>query len=262
MGFTTGCESCKSDAVHASRVLLWSVGLAMAGCDTGNAPDNAEVLARLKATDERLAAMDAKLDAAATKLDGVSTWVAAQVEQDKRLAAERLAREAKRDASRAEREARRLARDEARAKGELLDPFGSTDGTMSLPSDGGGTPEDASANIACKPAGADAAKCTINRGFLESLLANPESLAKQARIVPSQRDAKTVGYKLYGIRPGSLPRLLSMKNGDMLVSINDTALTSLDNALAAYAELRDETHLDIELERKGRPFDLQVDIIE
>jgi hypothetical protein len=94
-------------------------------------------------------------------------------------------------------------------------------------------------------------QCTIDRGYLEELLANPESLARQARIMPSIKDGEMRGFKMYGIRPGSLPKLLGYKNGDTVLSINGMPLTSMDGAMAMYSHLRRADSLSVEIERKG-----------
>ncbi|MGB1015100.1 MAG: type II secretion system protein GspC, partial [Nannocystaceae bacterium] len=63
-------------------------------------------------------------------------------------------------------------------------------------------------------------QCTVERAFVEKLLKNPMALAKQARVIPSIKDGENRGFKFYGIRKGSLPRLLNLKNGDLLTSVN------------------------------------------
>jgi general secretion pathway protein C len=102
--------------------------------------------------------------------------------------------------------------------------------------------------------------CTIDKKFVEALLANPAQLTKQARIVPAVRDGETKGYKFYGIRPGSLPKLLGMKNGDLLTSVNGHQLESLDQAMDLYNKLRRASHLSISIERKGEVIQQEIDI--
>jgi general secretion pathway protein C len=102
--------------------------------------------------------------------------------------------------------------------------------------------------------------CTVERAFVEKLLANPAQLAKQARIVPAVRDGETKGYKFYGIRPGSLPKLLGIKNGDLLTSVNGHQLESLDQAMDLYNKLRRASHLSVTIERKGQLVQKEIDI--
>jgi general secretion pathway protein C len=102
--------------------------------------------------------------------------------------------------------------------------------------------------------------CTVDRKFVESLLANPAQLAKQARIVPSQKDGETQGYKLYGIRRGTIPKLLGLNNGDMITSVNGEELTSIDKAMTLYQKLRQASHLSVTIERKGKPLTKEITI--
>jgi general secretion pathway protein C len=107
---------------------------------------------------------------------------------------------------------------------------------------------------------ADFKSCTVEKKFVEKLLANPAQLTRQARIVPAVRDGETKGYKFYGIRPGSLPKLLGMKNGDLLTSVNGHQLESLDQAMDLYNKLRRASHLSITIERQGETIQQEVDI--
>jgi general secretion pathway protein C len=102
--------------------------------------------------------------------------------------------------------------------------------------------------------------CTVDREFVEQILNNPGMLAKQARVVPAIKDGETRGFKFYGIRPGSLPKLLGLKNGDLLTSVNGNELKSLDQAMGLYTKLRRASHLSVTLERKGKTIQKEVDI--
>ncbi len=102
--------------------------------------------------------------------------------------------------------------------------------------------------------------CTVDKAFVEKLMANPAQLAKQARIVPAVADGETKGYKFYGIRPGSLPKLLGLKNGDLLTSVNGHELESLDQAMDLYNKLRRASHLSVSIERKGTLIQKEIDI--
>ena len=107
---------------------------------------------------------------------------------------------------------------------------------------------------------ADFKSCTVEKAFVEKLLANPAQLTRQARIVPAVRDGETKGYKFYGIRPGSLPKLLGMKNGDLLTSVNGHQLESLDQAMDLYNKLRRASHLSVTIERQGETIQKEIDI--
>lgn len=100
--------------------------------------------------------------------------------------------------------------------------------------------------------------CVVERAFVESLLANPMQLAKQARIVPA-RDGET-GFKFYGIRRGSLPKLIGLKNGDKLVAVNGEDLSGIDQAMGLYTKLRRASNLQVTIERKGKTINKEIQI--
>lgn len=102
--------------------------------------------------------------------------------------------------------------------------------------------------------------CVVERAFVEQLMANPALLAKQARVVPSVKDGETVGFKFYGIRRGSLPRLLGLRNGDLLKQVNGEDLTSMDKAMELYTKLRRASNLSITIERKGKTMNKEIQI--
>jgi general secretion pathway protein C len=95
-------------------------------------------------------------------------------------------------------------------------------------------------------------KWEIKRSALNKVLGNTHMLARSARIVPSVRNGKPNGFKLYAIRPGSLYSLIGMQNGDTIHAINGHAITTPDKALAVYTQVRTASHLTIAFSRRGR----------
>lgn len=102
--------------------------------------------------------------------------------------------------------------------------------------------------------------CIVERQFVEKLMGNPALLAKQARIVPSQKNGETQGFKFYGIRRGSLPRLLGLKNGDMLTDVNGESLNSMDQAMGLVMKLRRASNVTVTLVRKGKTINKEIQI--
>jgi general secretion pathway protein C len=86
------------------------------------------------------------------------------------------------------------------------------------------------------------------------------AVAKGARVVPSMKNGKPDGFKLYAIRPSSAFARLGLANGDTLQSINGFELTSADKALEVYTKLREATSLEVEVTRRGKPVTLKYSI--
>ncbi len=116
----------------------------------------------------------------------------------------------------------------------------------------------AAAAIRCETEG----QCTIDRTFLEGLLEEPDALLRQARIIPALEEGKTVGIKLFGIRPNSLPKLLGLKNGDLVRAVNDLPIDSMDAAMSAYNKVRERDTLVLQIIRKDIPMLLTIRIID
>ena len=87
----------------------------------------------------------------------------------------------------------------------------------------------------------------VRRADLEQAMKDPHA----ARLVPTLRDGKPEGVKLYAIRPGSALTAIGLENGDTLRSINDMPVAGAESALEAYARLESADHYDLDLVRKG-----------
>ncbi len=102
--------------------------------------------------------------------------------------------------------------------------------------------------------------CTVDRALVDKLLANTMSLASAARFVPSIKDGKPNGFKLYAIRPNSIFGKIGLQNGDTIKVINGNEMTTPDAALGLYSKLRSASHLSVQVERRGETVTLDYTI--
>ena len=93
---------------------------------------------------------------------------------------------------------------------------------------------------------------SIERGEIDKTLSNLNSIAMQARIVPSFKNGEANGFKLFAIRPGSLYSKIGIQNGDIIHKINGFSMNSPDKALEVYQKLKSARSIDVELTRRGR----------
>jgi hypothetical protein len=106
----------------------------------------------------------------------------------------------------------------------------------------------------------DGNRCTIARSLYNEILVDSSRMATEARIVPALKEGVVQGIKLFAIRPNSVLARLGLQNGDLVRSVNGISLATPDQALAAYARLREASHFTIELERRGAPLTIDVRI--
>jgi general secretion pathway protein C len=90
--------------------------------------------------------------------------------------------------------------------------------------------------------------CTVERAFVDEILANPAKFASSA---PRVGPAPGGGFKVLSVRKGSLGAKLGLKTGDVLVSVNGAEIQGFDDALALMTKLRRASNLEVLLERKG-----------
>jgi general secretion pathway protein C len=92
----------------------------------------------------------------------------------------------------------------------------------------------------------------IDRTVIDSTLSNLNTIATQARIVPSFRNGVANGFKLFSIQPGSLYASIGIENGDVIQRVNGYEINSPEKALELYQKLREAPHVTIELDRGGQ----------
>jgi general secretion pathway protein C len=106
--------------------------------------------------------------------------------------------------------------------------------------------------------------CTVEKAFVEKLIAQPSLLLAQGSALPYDKDG-LAGMRVSRVRTGTLPKLLGLKSGDIITSINGQSLATMDNAMGLYAKLRTAKHLSVEFTRNTAGVrnanTLEVDII-
>lgn len=89
--------------------------------------------------------------------------------------------------------------------------------------------------------------------------ADLRALMGPVRTVPIVREGAIEGFRVFGVRGGSLLTLLGIENGDVIESINGRDLSTPQHALEAYAQYAQRTsdRLTIGLRRRGTPLKLE-----
>ena len=216
--------------MQARRVLVSGVVsvLVAAGCDLSPNGATERLAAELRHNQQEVAALRAEVRATREALAAVEAEVALQAEEVRGLRARAAAQGAQEGAAPPAEEAGRLAIEEA-----------------------------ARAAIRC-----EGGRCTVARSLVQAMEAAPEAVLRQARVIPNVKDGKPSGFKLFGIRPGSVPALLGLKNGDVISGVNGRSLASPEAVMAAYSAERAAKRLVFTGERQGAALSLEVTLTE
>ncbi|APJ03278.1 PDZ domain-containing protein [Silvanigrella aquatica] len=76
-------------------------------------------------------------------------------------------------------------------------------------------------------------------------------ILNSARLVPESASGKTVGFKIYGISPGSIFEKMKFENGDIITSVNGINLEDPSQGFKIYEALQDETNITLQIKRAG-----------
>ncbi len=92
--------------------------------------------------------------------------------------------------------------------------------------------------------------CTLTAAFIDRLADSPHVLAREAIVVPT-KGVSDKGLRLSKVEPGSVPALLGLRDGDILVSLNGTNLASLEAPRALERALAGKDDAELVYERAG-----------
>lgn len=90
----------------------------------------------------------------------------------------------------------------------------------------------------------------IDRSEVDDAIANLDKLYTQIRAVPHFSEGRPSGLKLLSVRSGSIFSKLGLRRGDILQRINGLEL-DIKRGLEIFNQLKNETRITIDLERRG-----------
>lgn len=94
---------------------------------------------------------------------------------------------------------------------------------------------------------------SVDRKMLDKQLGDLSKLQQEARVVPHYKDNSYQGFKLVGVRPGSLYRALGIRSGDVITAVNGNKIDSPNKALELFEQLKSSNNISVEIERRGQP---------
>lgn len=94
-------------------------------------------------------------------------------------------------------------------------------------------------------------QATIPRGELERITSDPGLMFRQIRLVPFVEGGRTKGFLFEWIESGSLFDRAGIKQGDVLLSINNQEIKSGEDAFRILQILRNESSIKLSIKRGG-----------
>lgn len=100
----------------------------------------------------------------------------------------------------------------------------------------------------------------IDQRALNAVLDNPAQAMSDARLLPSQKNGKVEGFRASEVKPAGLFAMVGIKNGDIILRLNDFQVDAPDKALQSFIALKGQNRLKLDLIRDGQPLTVNYDI--
>lgn len=100
----------------------------------------------------------------------------------------------------------------------------------------------------------------IDQRALNAALDNIGQAMTDARLLPSIKNGKVEGFRISEVKPQGIFGTIGIKNGDVLLSINDFPIDSPEKAIQSFASLKGQNRIKLDLVRDGQPTTFNYDI--
>lgn len=123
-----------------------------------------------------------------------------------------------------------------------------------------GQPVAGNAQAITAVASTGAGSYVIDQRALNAALDSPAQAMTDARLLPSQKDGKVEGFRASEVKPSGVFAMIGIKNGDVLLRLNDFPMDSPDKALQSFIALKGQNRLKLDIIRDGQPQTFNYDI--
>ncbi len=96
------------------------------------------------------------------------------------------------------------------------------------------------------------ATVTLDRAAITESLQNINEILSQVRVRPHYRDGKADGLMLSQIKPNTIFTQMRLRNGDVVQSVNGKPISSPDDIMGFYEELKSGDSVSLDISRRGR----------
>ncbi|HEY6839411.1 MAG TPA: type II secretion system protein GspC [Geobacteraceae bacterium] len=100
----------------------------------------------------------------------------------------------------------------------------------------------------------------VDQRALNAALDNIGQAMTDARLLPSMKDGKVEGFRVSEVKSAGIFGTVGIRNGDVLISINDFPIDSPEKAIQSFVSLKGQSRIKLNLIRDGQPLTLNYDI--
>jgi len=100
----------------------------------------------------------------------------------------------------------------------------------------------------------------VDQRALNAALDNIGQAMTDARLLPSTKDGKVEGFRVSEVKPTGIFATIGIKNGDVLLRINDFPIDSPEKAIQSFASLKGQSRIKLDMVRDGQPSSFNYDI--
>lgn len=93
----------------------------------------------------------------------------------------------------------------------------------------------------------------IDQRALNASLDNIGQTMTDARLLPSVKDGKVEGFRVSEVKPQGIFGTIGIRNGDVLLRINEFPIDSPEKAIQSFASLKGQNRIKLDLIREGQP---------
>ncbi len=91
----------------------------------------------------------------------------------------------------------------------------------------------------------------LDQRKLQQALNNPEQILTDARLLPNIQKGKQDGFRISEVRPGGLYESLGLRNGDILLRVNELEISNPEVAMQAMFALKGMNMVNLDIIRSG-----------
>jgi len=93
----------------------------------------------------------------------------------------------------------------------------------------------------------------VDQRALNAALDNIGQAMTDARLLPSVKDGKVEGFRASEVKPQGIFGTIGIRNGDILLRMNDFPIDSPEKAIQSFASLKGQSRIKLDLIRDGQP---------